>query len=194
MTGREGAPSSCSSVVTIVAKFGQCVSGSSEKNLASRASMRSVSGQRLEDRAGDRLRIRAGRQRLGRHVLSVRPRCQVPRHGRSAGMDMRPVASRYSSSRRRPMANLVVHFEIHASEPQKLIDFYSALLGWRFNSLRRDPVLGDRYGRGRDRQRGRDGRARHQRRPGRSDRARRRRSVRASTAATSSSESTTWTD
>jgi len=32
------------------------------------------------------------------------------------------------------MANLVVHFEIHASEPQKLIDFYSALLGWQFQS------------------------------------------------------------
>ena len=30
------------------------------------------------------------------------------------------------------MANLVVHFEIHASEPQKLIDFYSNLLGWTF--------------------------------------------------------------
>jgi uncharacterized protein len=30
------------------------------------------------------------------------------------------------------MANLVVHFEIHASEPQKLIDFYSNLLGWKF--------------------------------------------------------------
>lgn len=30
------------------------------------------------------------------------------------------------------MANLVVHFEIHASEPQQLIDFYSNLLGWRF--------------------------------------------------------------
>lgn len=30
------------------------------------------------------------------------------------------------------MANLVVHFEIHASEPQRLIDFYSALLGWTF--------------------------------------------------------------
>ena len=30
------------------------------------------------------------------------------------------------------MANLVVHFEIHASEPQKLIDFYSGLLGWTF--------------------------------------------------------------
>jgi hypothetical protein len=34
------------------------------------------------------------------------------------------------------MANLVVHFEIHASEPQTLIDFYSGLLGWTF----------DRYG------------------------------------------------
>jgi predicted enzyme related to lactoylglutathione lyase len=32
------------------------------------------------------------------------------------------------------MANLVVHFEIHASEPQKLIDFYSNLLGWTFES------------------------------------------------------------
>ena len=32
------------------------------------------------------------------------------------------------------MANLVVHFEIHASEPQKLIDYYSRLLGWRFES------------------------------------------------------------
>jgi predicted enzyme related to lactoylglutathione lyase len=30
------------------------------------------------------------------------------------------------------MANLVVHFEIHASEPQRLIDFYSGLLGWTF--------------------------------------------------------------
>ncbi|GIG23404.1 glyoxalase [Cellulomonas chitinilytica] len=30
------------------------------------------------------------------------------------------------------MSNLVVHFEIHASEPQRLIDFYSALFGWTF--------------------------------------------------------------
>ncbi|SDT30496.1 VOC family protein [Microterricola viridarii] len=30
------------------------------------------------------------------------------------------------------MANLVVHFEIHASEPQRLIDFYSSLFGWTF--------------------------------------------------------------
>ena len=30
------------------------------------------------------------------------------------------------------MANLVVHFEIHASEPQRLVDFYTELLGWRF--------------------------------------------------------------
>ena len=33
------------------------------------------------------------------------------------------------------MANLVVHFEIHASEPQKLIDFYSELLGWTFSQF-----------------------------------------------------------
>lgn len=30
------------------------------------------------------------------------------------------------------MSNLVVHFEIHASEPQVLIDFYSELFGWTF--------------------------------------------------------------
>ena len=30
------------------------------------------------------------------------------------------------------MANLVVHFEIHATEPQRLVDFYSELLGWTF--------------------------------------------------------------
>ena len=30
------------------------------------------------------------------------------------------------------MPNLVVHFEIHASDPQRLVDFYSELLGWRF--------------------------------------------------------------
>ena len=33
------------------------------------------------------------------------------------------------------MSNLVVHFEIHASEPQQLIDFYSELLGWRFTQF-----------------------------------------------------------
>ncbi len=33
------------------------------------------------------------------------------------------------------MANLVVHFEIHASDPQQLIDFYSGLLGWEFNQF-----------------------------------------------------------
>ena len=33
------------------------------------------------------------------------------------------------------MANLVVHFEIHATEPQRLIDFYSELLGWRFTQF-----------------------------------------------------------
>ena len=33
------------------------------------------------------------------------------------------------------MANLVVHFEIHATEPQRLIDFYSGLLGWTFTQF-----------------------------------------------------------
>jgi len=37
------------------------------------------------------------------------------------------------------MANLVVHFEIHASEPQKLIDFYSGLLGWEFERYGETP-------------------------------------------------------
>jgi uncharacterized protein len=31
------------------------------------------------------------------------------------------------------MANLVVHFEIHASDPERLVDFYGELLGWRFS-------------------------------------------------------------
>lgn len=31
------------------------------------------------------------------------------------------------------MANLVVHFEIHASQPQSLIDFYGDLFGWTFS-------------------------------------------------------------
>ncbi len=29
----------------------------------------------------------------------------------------------------------VTHFEIHATEPQRLIDFYSALLGWSFSKM-----------------------------------------------------------
>lgn len=33
------------------------------------------------------------------------------------------------------MANLVVHFEIHATDPQRLVDFYSELLGWRFQQF-----------------------------------------------------------
>ena len=33
------------------------------------------------------------------------------------------------------MSNLVVHFEIHATEPQRLIDFYSELLGWTFTQF-----------------------------------------------------------
>lgn len=33
------------------------------------------------------------------------------------------------------MANLVVHFEIHATESQRIIDFYSELLGWSFQQF-----------------------------------------------------------
>ena len=33
------------------------------------------------------------------------------------------------------MPNLVVHFEIHGSEPQRLVDFYSDLLGWTFTQF-----------------------------------------------------------
>jgi uncharacterized protein len=29
----------------------------------------------------------------------------------------------------------VVHFEIHASKPQVLVDFYSEVFGWKFNHL-----------------------------------------------------------
>ena len=37
------------------------------------------------------------------------------------------------------MANLVVHFEVHASDPQKSIDFYSNLLGWTFTQFGDQP-------------------------------------------------------
>jgi len=33
------------------------------------------------------------------------------------------------------MANLVVHFEIHATDPQRLVDFYSGLFGWTFTQF-----------------------------------------------------------
>jgi uncharacterized protein len=33
------------------------------------------------------------------------------------------------------VANLVVHFEIHASDPPRLMEFYSELLGWRFSQF-----------------------------------------------------------
>jgi hypothetical protein len=35
--------------------------------------------------------------------------------------------------------SLVVHFEIHASEPERLIDFYSGLLGWTFTRFGDQP-------------------------------------------------------
>jgi predicted enzyme related to lactoylglutathione lyase len=37
------------------------------------------------------------------------------------------------------MANLVVHFEIHASDPQRLVDFYGQLLGWTFTQFGDQP-------------------------------------------------------
>ena len=33
------------------------------------------------------------------------------------------------------MSNLVVHFEIHGSDPERLADFYSSLLGWKFQQF-----------------------------------------------------------
>ncbi len=33
----------------------------------------------------------------------------------------------------------MVHFEIHASEPQLLVDYYSQLLGWRFSQYGDQP-------------------------------------------------------
>ena len=63
------------------------------------------------------------------------------------------------------MANLVVHFEIHASEPQRLIDFYSELLGWQFSQFGDVPYWTIDTGEGVDRQRRGHGGPRHQRRP-----------------------------
>ena len=42
------------------------------------------------------------------------------------------------------MANLVVHFEIHASEPQRLIDFYRDS-SVDVHAVRRHALLGDRH-------------------------------------------------
>ncbi len=33
------------------------------------------------------------------------------------------------------MSNLVVHFEIHGSDPERLVDFYGRLLGWSFQQF-----------------------------------------------------------
>jgi predicted enzyme related to lactoylglutathione lyase len=41
------------------------------------------------------------------------------------------------------MTNRPVHFEIHATDPQKSISFYKALFGWTFE---RYPVPGEYYG------------------------------------------------
>ena len=46
------------------------------------------------------------------------------------------------------MPNLVVHFEIHGSEPQRLVDFYSEPPGLDVHPVRRHAVLDDRDGGG----------------------------------------------
>ncbi len=46
------------------------------------------------------------------------------------------------------MANLVVHFEIQASEPERLIDFYSGLLGWAFTQFGEAPYWSIETGEG----------------------------------------------
>lgn len=46
------------------------------------------------------------------------------------------------------MANLVVHFEIHGTEPQRLIDFYSGLLGWQFSQWGDQPYWSIETGEG----------------------------------------------
>ena len=43
------------------------------------------------------------------------------------------------------MSNLVVHFEIHGSDPPRLADFYGRLLGWSFSAVRRHALLGHRH-------------------------------------------------
>jgi predicted enzyme related to lactoylglutathione lyase len=52
-------------------------------------------------------------------------------------MALRPTRDNVGQSREggHPVANLVVHFEIHASDPQRLVDFYSRLLGWKFTQF-----------------------------------------------------------
>src|SRR6476659_9513101 len=46
------------------------------------------------------------------------------------------------------MANLVVHFEIHASDPQRLIDFYGELFGWNFTRFGEMPYWAIQTGEG----------------------------------------------
>ena len=41
------------------------------------------------------------------------------------------------------MSNRPVHFEIHASEPEKSIAFYRELFGWTFQKY---PIPGDYWG------------------------------------------------
>jgi len=72
---------------------------------------------------------------LADHVESS----SAPVRGRRRHRGHAPPTRRAWTSTRRPegtaMSNLVVHFEIHASEPQTLIDFYQQLLGWTFTQF-----------------------------------------------------------
>ena len=123
----DGAPSSCSSVVTIVAKFGQWVSGSSEKKAASRASTASVSGQDSTDALlippPDRGRSAGRRSSCPReYVSAVKPPCA--RIGQGPGPPRDTRRKKKKKKRRRPMANLVVHFEdprVRAAEADPLL-------------------------------------------------------------------------
>lgn len=46
------------------------------------------------------------------------------------------------------MSNLVVHFEINASDPPELIEFYSKLFGWKFQQWGEMPYWGIDTGEG----------------------------------------------
>ena len=90
------------------------------------------------------------RGREHHRVLRAGPRGLVLR---SVRVDMDPSPWRYSdpsdvTEGGIPMANLVVHFEIHASDPQRLIDFYSELLGWTFSQFGEVPYWSIETGEG----------------------------------------------
>src|SRR6187551_977559 len=57
------------------------------------------------------------------------------RLARTSGVSRGPGVACERPTKGGVMANLVVHFEIHATEPQRLVDFYSGLLGWTFTQF-----------------------------------------------------------